>query len=141
MSSDPCRSRPTTRAPRSRSAFAAAAPMPVAAPVMMTRALTRGPARARCACVRAELVVAGVERRGAAAELERPVRPQRRVAAGLVEVPARAAGAPDGALHALVELGVVALLHLPADLDRLRVPLRAARVSASTTCAICDSIM
>src|SRR4051794_29824457 len=39
-SSESLRSRPTTAAPRSRSALAVAAPMPLAAPVMITRLLT-----------------------------------------------------------------------------------------------------
>ena len=42
-----------------------------------------------------ELVGGRIEARRTAAEGERPVRPQRRVAARGVEVPARAAGAPD----------------------------------------------
>src|SRR5438093_339233 len=45
MSSSPLTSRPTTRAPPSRSALTVARPMPPAAPVMRMRALTRPPPR------------------------------------------------------------------------------------------------
>ena len=65
----------------------------------------RAPARAPA---RVERVVLGAQLRGAAAEAPCPVRPDRGVAAGVVEVPARAAGAPDGAPASALELGVVA---------------------------------
>ena len=123
---------PTTRAPRARSSAAAAAPMPLAAPVMSTRALMRHRSRATARRGRAGRARSRPGRtRRPLAEAARPVGPQRRVAAGLVEVPARAAGVPHRALHALVELGVVAL-GVGADLDtspRRARPSRAARRS------------
>ncbi len=59
---------------------------------------------------------AGSNCRGPLPEAPRPVGPQRRVAPGRVEVPARAAGVPHRALHALVEVGVVALRRVGAHL-------------------------
>src|SRR4051794_25960817 len=60
-------------------------------------------------------VTARIEAPRALAERPRRAGPQRRVAARIVEVPGCAAACrPDGVLQAVLELGVVGVLHLAA---------------------------
>ena len=96
-------------------------PIPPAAPVMSTRVMRR------------TYSVAGRSCAVAAPEAPRPVGPQRRVAALRVQVPARAAGVPHRALHAPLDLGVVARLRPRARTSTRRRRARASSRSASIT--------
>ncbi len=75
--------------------------------------------RAGAARLRADGVLAGVKAPGQPAELPGVVRPQRRVAAPVVEVPAAASPLdPDRVLQPGLQALVVAPLHRGLDLDR-----------------------